>query len=154
MSPSTTTTSRHSLFYIFVYFLIWSLGQNGMDGHANSPPKTQHNFTRLHPCGLYGHKYPESEFLIGNSQHFNSCPISAISLRNMERAHRHFHISKTLRILYPSGLYLTNSKVSTWLKVYIPAYISVFMSWISFYLGANIPSRTIICVNSVCHNIL
>ena len=36
------------------------------------------------------------------------------------------------------------------LQVYLPAYMSVFMSWISFQLGPkNTPSRTTIGVNSV-----
>ncbi|PAV81811.1 hypothetical protein WR25_00335 [Diploscapter pachys] len=36
------------------------------------------------------------------------------------------------------------------LQVYVPAYISVFISWVSFYLGAEqIPSRTTVGVNSL-----
>uniref|UniRef100_A0A914RWW0 Neurotransmitter-gated ion-channel ligand-binding domain-containing protein n=1 Tax=Parascaris equorum TaxID=6256 RepID=A0A914RWW0_PAREQ len=35
-------------------------------------------------------------------------------------------------------------------RVYVPAYISVFISWVSFYLGPhNIPSRTTVGVNSL-----
>ncbi|KAI1705079.1 neurotransmitter-gated ion-channel ligand binding domain-containing protein [Ditylenchus destructor] len=68
-----------------------------------------------------------------------------------------FHASSAKR-LYPPGVF--NELIATFtfhrlygfyiLQVYIPAYISVFMSWISFYLGPkNTPSRTTIGVNSL-----
>uniref|UniRef100_A0A1I8B9I4 Neur_chan_LBD domain-containing protein n=1 Tax=Meloidogyne hapla TaxID=6305 RepID=A0A1I8B9I4_MELHA len=45
---------------------------------------------------------------------------------------------------------LVDFKASSVKRVYIPTYISVCMSWISFYLGKdNIPSRTMIGVNSL-----
>ncbi|GMR40769.1 hypothetical protein PMAYCL1PPCAC_10964 [Pristionchus mayeri] len=60
--------------------------------------------------------------------------------------------------LYPPGIF--NELVATFtfqrlygfyiLQVYVPAYISVFISWISFYLGPKqIPSRTTVGVNSL-----
>uniref|UniRef100_A0A0N4VM36 Neur_chan_LBD domain-containing protein n=1 Tax=Enterobius vermicularis TaxID=51028 RepID=A0A0N4VM36_ENTVE len=60
--------------------------------------------------------------------------------------------------LYPPGIW--NELVATFtfqrlygfyiLQVYLPAYISVFMSWVSFYLGpTSIPSRTTVGVNSL-----
>uniref|UniRef100_A0A915DTF4 Uncharacterized protein n=1 Tax=Ditylenchus dipsaci TaxID=166011 RepID=A0A915DTF4_9BILA len=68
-----------------------------------------------------------------------------------------FHATSVKR-LYPPGVW--NELVATFtfhrlygfyiLQVYIPAYISVFMSWISFYLGPkNTPSRTTIGVNAL-----
>lgn len=36
------------------------------------------------------------------------------------------------------------------LQAYIPTYLTIFISWISFYLGAkSIPARTMIGVNSL-----
>ncbi|KAI6223582.1 hypothetical protein M3Y99_01447200 [Aphelenchoides fujianensis] len=66
--------------------------------------------------------------------------------------------ASSVRRLYPPGLW--NELVATFtfqrlygfyiLQVYIPAYISVFMSWISFQLGPkNTPSRTTIGVNAL-----
>ncbi|KAI6215956.1 hypothetical protein M3Y94_00445900 [Aphelenchoides besseyi] len=66
--------------------------------------------------------------------------------------------ASSVRRIYPPGLW--NELIATFtfqrlygfyiLQVYIPAYISVFMSWISFYLGPkNTPSRTTIGVNSL-----
>ncbi|CAI4232288.1 unnamed protein product [Auanema sp. JU1783] len=60
--------------------------------------------------------------------------------------------------LYPPGVF--NELIATFtfqrlygfyiLQVYVPAYISVFISWVSFYLGAEqIPSRTTVGVNSL-----
>ncbi|VDM66524.1 unnamed protein product [Strongylus vulgaris] len=44
---------------------------------------------------------------------------------------------------------ILNAKIIL-LQVYVPAYISVFISWVSFYLGAEqIPSRTTVGVNSL-----
>ncbi|CAD5216120.1 unnamed protein product [Bursaphelenchus okinawaensis] len=68
-----------------------------------------------------------------------------------------FQASSIMR-LYPPGKW--NELIATFtfqrlygfyiLQVYVPAYISVFMSWISFYLGPkNTPSRTTIGVNSL-----
>uniref|UniRef100_A0A914KLE8 Uncharacterized protein n=1 Tax=Meloidogyne incognita TaxID=6306 RepID=A0A914KLE8_MELIC len=66
--------------------------------------------------------------------------------------------ASSVKRLYPPGIW--NELVATFtfkrlygfyiLQVYIPTYISVCMSWISFYLGKdNIPSRTMIGVNSL-----
>uniref|UniRef100_A0A1I7UR67 Neur_chan_LBD domain-containing protein n=1 Tax=Caenorhabditis tropicalis TaxID=1561998 RepID=A0A1I7UR67_9PELO len=60
--------------------------------------------------------------------------------------------------LYPPGIF--NELIATFtfqrlygfyiLQVYVPAYISVFISWVSFTLGAEqIPSRTTVGVNSL-----
>ncbi|KAK6741649.1 hypothetical protein RB195_009491 [Necator americanus] len=68
-----------------------------------------------------------------------------------------FSASSELR-LYPPGIF--NELIATFtfqrlygfyiLQVYVPAYISVFISWVSFYLGAEqIPSRTTVGVNSL-----
>uniref|UniRef100_A0A1I7YYV4 Neur_chan_memb domain-containing protein n=1 Tax=Steinernema glaseri TaxID=37863 RepID=A0A1I7YYV4_9BILA len=64
----------------------------------------------------------------------------------------------SVRRLYPPGIW--NELIATFtfqrlygfyiLQVYVPAYISVFISWVSFYLGpSNIPSRTTVGVNSL-----
>uniref|UniRef100_A0A915BJR8 Secreted protein n=2 Tax=Parascaris univalens TaxID=6257 RepID=A0A915BJR8_PARUN len=64
----------------------------------------------------------------------------------------------SVRRLYPPGIW--NELIATFtfqrlygfyiLQVYVPAYISVFISWVSFYLGPhNIPSRTTVGVNSL-----
>uniref|UniRef100_A0A914XAY1 Uncharacterized protein n=1 Tax=Plectus sambesii TaxID=2011161 RepID=A0A914XAY1_9BILA len=66
--------------------------------------------------------------------------------------------SSTVKRLYPPGVW--NELVATFtfqrlygfyiLQVYVPAYLAVFISWVSFYLGAkNIPSRTTVGVNSL-----
>ncbi|ULU03384.1 hypothetical protein L3Y34_002743 [Caenorhabditis briggsae] len=68
-----------------------------------------------------------------------------------------FSASSELR-LYPPGIF--NELIATFtfqrlygfyiLQVYVPAYISVFISWVSFTLGAEqIPSRTTVGVNSL-----
>uniref|UniRef100_A0AC35U6K2 Neurotransmitter-gated ion-channel ligand binding domain protein n=1 Tax=Rhabditophanes sp. KR3021 TaxID=114890 RepID=A0AC35U6K2_9BILA len=64
----------------------------------------------------------------------------------------------TIKRLYPPGVW--NELVATFtfqrlygfyiLQVYVPAYITVFISWISFYLGSeNVASRTTVGVNSL-----
>lgn len=36
------------------------------------------------------------------------------------------------------------------LQGYVPTYLTVFISWISFYLGTKtIPARTMLCVNAL-----
>ncbi|CAJ0943178.1 unnamed protein product, partial [Mesorhabditis belari] len=68
-----------------------------------------------------------------------------------------FQTSTELR-LYPPGVFNELIAAFTFqrlygfyiLQVYVPAYISVFISWVSFYLGAEqIPSRTTVGVNSL-----
>lgn len=64
----------------------------------------------------------------------------------------------TVKRLYPPGVW--NELVATFtfqrlygfyiLQVYVPAYISVFISWISFYLGPeNVAPRTTVGVNAL-----
>uniref|UniRef100_A0A0N5B7C7 Neur_chan_LBD domain-containing protein n=1 Tax=Strongyloides papillosus TaxID=174720 RepID=A0A0N5B7C7_STREA len=64
----------------------------------------------------------------------------------------------TVRRLYPPGVW--NELIATFtfqrlygfyiLQVYVPAYISVFISWISFYLGPeNVAPRTTVGVNAL-----
>ncbi|CAG9533546.1 unnamed protein product [Cercopithifilaria johnstoni] len=67
------------------------------------------------------------------------------------------YTASSVRRLYPPGMW--NELVATFtfqrlygfyiLQVYVPAYISVFISWISFCVGPNLPSRTILGVNSL-----
>ncbi|VDN26509.1 unnamed protein product [Gongylonema pulchrum] len=67
-----------------------------------------------------------------------------------------FRLTKTmLKLCETSGLAkakliqeITCEK-DTAFQVYVPAYISVFISWVSFYLGPNLPSRTTLGVNSL-----
>uniref|UniRef100_A0A914EDM9 Uncharacterized protein n=1 Tax=Acrobeloides nanus TaxID=290746 RepID=A0A914EDM9_9BILA len=66
--------------------------------------------------------------------------------------------AESVKRLYPPGVW--NELVATFtfrrlygfyiLQVYLPAYISTFISWISFYLGpTNITSRTTVGVNAL-----
>ncbi|KAK6100442.1 Neurotransmitter-gated ion-channel ligand binding domain family protein [Brugia pahangi] len=67
------------------------------------------------------------------------------------------YTASSVRRLYPPGMW--NELVATFtfqrlygfyiLQVYVPAYISVFISWVSFCVGPNLPSRTIVGVNSL-----
>ncbi|VDK75810.1 unnamed protein product [Litomosoides sigmodontis] len=67
------------------------------------------------------------------------------------------YTASSVRRLYPPGMW--NELVATFtfqrlygfyiLQVYVPAYISVFISWVSFCVGSNLPSRTILGVNSL-----
>lgn len=59
---------------------------------------------------------------------------------------------------YPPGqwdqlavVFLFNRKYGFYiLQAYVPAYITVFMSWVSFFLGAGaIPARTMVGVNAL-----
>ncbi|VDN39877.1 unnamed protein product [Gongylonema pulchrum] len=60
-----------------------------------------------------------------------------------------FRLTKTMLKLCETSVEFKRLFRGTPFQVYVPAYISVFISWVSFYLGPNLPSRTTLGVNSL-----